>query len=185
MSRLTIHIYDDPVLRQVAQPVKKITDKTRQLAADMIETMYDARGVGLAANQVGILDRVVTVDTNWSEKRNAKPAPRNPLVLINPEILEESPDDESSSEGCLSLPEIEGDVWRSLRIRFRYMDLAGIAHEEEATGLKARCIQHEVDHLNGVLFIDRMAPEARLELAGQLARLREKVKATVGSSVPS
>lgn len=177
MSRLRIYLYDDPVLRQVAQPVKKITDKTRQLAADMIETMYDARGVGLAANQVGALERVITVDTDWSEKRNAKPAPRNPLVLINPEILEESAEDESSSEGCLSLPEIEGDVWRSLRIRFRYMDLDGNTHEEEATGLKARCIQHEVDHLNGVLFIDRMAPESRLELAGQLARLREKAKA--------
>ncbi|MCE5229876.1 peptide deformylase [bacterium] len=180
MSRLKIYIYDDPILRQVARPVEKITDKIRRLAADMIETMYDARGVGLAANQVGELVRVVTVDTAWSEKRNSKPAARNPLVLINPEILEESAEDESASEGCLSLPEIEGDVWRSLKIRFRYQDLDGNAHEEEATGLKARCIQHETDHLNGILFIDRMAPESRIELAGQLSRLREKFKATVG-----
>ncbi len=184
MPRLTIHIYDDPVLRQVAHR-QEDHRQTRQLAADMIETMYGSRGVGLAANQVGVLERVVTIDTDWSEKRNSKPAPRNPQVLINPEILEESAEDESASEGCLSLPEIEGDVWRSLRVRFRYLDLAGIAHEEEATGLKARCIQHEVDHLNGVLFIDRMAPEARLKLAGQLARLREKARAAVASGVPS
>jgi peptide deformylase len=180
MAKLKLRTYPDPVLIAKAAPHKTFGALDQKLFDDMIETMYDARGVGLAANQVGELVRVVTVDTEWSEKRNSKPAARNPLVLVNPEILDESADDESASEGCLSLTEIEGDVWRSLKIHFRYQDLDGTMHEEEAKGLKARCIQHEVDHLNGVLFIDRMAPENRIELAGQLARLREKFKATVG-----
>ncbi|MEN6626322.1 MAG: peptide deformylase [Candidatus Sumerlaeia bacterium] len=173
MSLLTIHIYDDPILRQVAQPIERVTERHRRLAADMAETMYESRGVGLAANQVGVLERIVVIDTEWSEKRNnGRGSARNPIPMINPEILEESADDEQVSEGCLSLPQIEGDVWRSLRVRVRYTDLDGVEREEEATGLKARCIQHEIDHLNGVLFIDRMAPEGRQALAGQLSKLR-------------
>lgn len=173
MSRLTIRIYDDPVLREVARPIEQITEQHRQLAADMTETMYESRGVGLAANQVGVAERMIVIDVEWSEKRNNGNAKaRNPMVMINPEILEESADDERESEGCLSLPQIEADVWRSVRVRFRYTDLNGKVHEEEATGLKARCLQHEVDHLNGILFIDRMAVNEREALAGQLAKLR-------------
>ena len=172
MAMLDIYIYDDPILRQTARPVEKITERHRQLAHDMAETMYATNGIGLAANQVGLLERLIVVDVEWSERRGNK-NPRNPIAMLNPEILEESDNDDMVSEGCLSLPEIEGNVWRPVHIRYRYMDLNGQTVEAEAEDMKARCIQHELDHLNGILFIDRMAAEERQKLAGKLARLRK------------
>ncbi len=174
MPKLPIRIYDDPVLREKARPIAAVENRHRELARDMIDTMYAARGIGLAANQVGSLERIIIVDVDWADREEDGISPvRQPEVLINPEVLEESADDDESSEGCLSLPGIDGDVWRSLHIRYRYTDLEGRVHEAEAEDLKARCILHEVDHLDGILFIDRMIEENRRKLAGRLALLRK------------
>lgn len=171
MAKLNLFYYDHPVLRETAQPIESITDRHRELARDMAETMYHHNGIGLAANQVGVTERIVVVDVDWPDQ--PKRQKRTPLVLINPEIIDESIEDEIYSEGCLSLPEINGDVWRAIRIRCRYQSLDGQIQEIEAEGLKARCILHEVDHLNGTLFIDRMDPDERQKIAGKLNQLRK------------
>jgi peptide deformylase len=173
MGRLEVRLYGDPVLHETARPITQITDEHKKLAADMAETMYESRGIGLAANQVGITERIIVVDVFWSEKRNKQPQGRNPIAMINPEILEEGIEDDVLAEGCLSLPEIEGDVWRPTEIKVRYQTLDGKIVERTATELEARCIQHEIDHVNGILFIDRMAADAREKLAGKLAKLRK------------
>lgn len=170
MSALKIRIYGDPVLRETAAPIEKVEERHRRLAQEMAELMYAARGIGLAANQVGVLERIIIVDVDWTDDN----AQRRPTVMINPEILEETVEDDVRSEGCLSIPDIEGDVWRPLGVRYRYTTLDRREVEEEARGLKARCIQHEIDHLNGVLFIDHMAADQREKLAGRLARLRQQ-----------
>ncbi len=144
--------FPDPRLKRKSVPVGEITDEIRQLAADMIEVMYDEPGVGLAAPQVGEAVRLVVVDTEWTEDG----AERNPKVLVNPEILER----EGSllwEEGCLSVPDFQAEVERAARVVVRYSDLDGNAQTEEATELLAVCFQHELDHLDGVLFIDRIS----------------------------
>lgn len=178
MSKLEIRIYGDPVLHEVARPIEQITPRHRELAVDMIETMYASNGIGLAANQIGVAERIVIVDTGWAGKNGKKAQPRNPLVMINPEVIQEGVQDDVYSEGCLSLPEIEGDVWRPVRIKVRYQTLEGETVEREAAELEARCMMHEIDHLNGILFIDRIAPDERERLAGRLAQLRKAQKTT-------
>jgi peptide deformylase len=144
-------ILPDPKLRLISEPVTKITDEIRRLADDMLETMYDAPGVGLAAIQIGVPRRVVTMDVSKSEGE------RQPLVLINPEIVWTSEEMRVYEEGCLSIPEYYEEVERPDRIRFRYMNLQGETVEQEAGELMATCVQHEIDHLNGVLFIDHIS----------------------------
>lgn len=176
MPTLPISYYGQSVLREQARPIEKISERHRQLARDMAETMYEARGIGLAANQVGVLERLIVVDVDWSDRKSKKEVqPRAPIAMINPELIEESVEDDVYCEGCLSIPEIDGDVWRPFKIRYRYTDLAGDRVEETAEGLKARCIQHEIDHLNGTLFIDHLTPETRGKLAGKLTALRQKL----------
>lgn len=173
MAKLEVRIYGDPVLHQKARPIETITAEHQKLAREMIETMYEYRGIGLAANQVGVTERLIIVDVTWSDRDGKKGQGRNPIAMVNPEVLEEGVQDDVLSEGCLSLPEIDGDVWRPTRIKFRYQTLEGKVIEREATDLEARCIMHEVDHLNGILFIDRMAPDEREKLAGKLSKLRK------------
>ncbi|KQP12107.1 peptide deformylase [Methylobacterium sp. Leaf93] len=144
-------ILPDARLRQVSTPVGTIDDEVRTLAADMLETMYDAPGVGLAAIQVGVTKRVVTIDT--SKEENA----RQPQVFIDPEIVWASEEKRVYDEGCLSIPEYYGEVERPDRVRVRFRDLSGETREIEADGLLATCIQHEIDHLDGVLFIDHLS----------------------------
>lgn len=144
-------ILPDARLRQVSTPVGTIDDEIRTLAADMLETMYDAPGVGLAAIQVGVTKRVVTIDTSKDE--NA----RQPQVFIDPEIVWASEEKRVYDEGCLSIPEYYGEVERPDRVRVRFRDLSGETREIEADGLLATCIQHEIDHLDGVLFIDHLS----------------------------
>jgi peptide deformylase len=144
-------ILPDPKLRLVSEPVAAVTDDIRRLAEDMLETMYDAPGVGLAAIQVGVAKRLVTMDVSKSETERA------PMVLINPEILWVSEEKRAYEEGCLSIPEYYEEVERPDRVRFRYMNLHGETIEQEAEGLMATCVQHEIDHLNGVLFIDYLS----------------------------
>jgi peptide deformylase len=144
--------FPDPRLKRKSAPVGEITDEIRALAQDMIEVMYDEPGIGLAAPQVGEAIRLVVMDTGWTEEG----AEKNPIVLVNPEIL--SRDGEITwTEGCLSVPDFQADVERAARVRVRYRDLDGREHEEDASELRAVCFQHELDHLDGVLFIDRIS----------------------------
>ena len=151
MSIRPLVIIPDSKLRLVSEPIKEITSEIRQLADDMLETMYDAPGVGLAAIQIGVPVRMVTMDVSKSEEE------RQPMVLINPEILWASEEKRVYEEGCLSIPEYYEEVERPDRVRFRYMNLQGETVEQDADGLLATCVQHEIDHLNGVLFIDYLS----------------------------
>ncbi len=151
MSIKPLVIIPDSKLRLISEPVKEITKDIRQLADDMLETMYDAPGVGLAAIQIGMPIRMVTMDVSKSEDE------RQPMVLINPEITWASEEKRVYEEGCLSIPEYYEEVERPDRVRFRYMNLKGETVEQEADGLLATCVQHEIDHLNGVLFIDYLS----------------------------
>jgi peptide deformylase len=144
-------ILPDSRLRLVSEPVGAITDEIRSLAQDMLDTMYDAPGVGLAAIQIGVAKRMVTMDVSTDENE------RQPLVLINPEILWASEEKRVYEEGCLSIPEYYEEVERPDRVRFRYTTLDGETLEQDADGLLATCVQHEIDHLNGVLFIDHLS----------------------------
>jgi peptide deformylase len=144
-------ILPDPRLRQTCEPVAAITDEIRDIARDMLDTMYDAPGVGLAAIQIGVAKRVITIDVSKGEDE------RRPLVLVNPEIVWASEERRVYEEGCLSIPEYYAEVERPDRVRFRYRTLDGEAVEQDADGLLATCVQHEIDHLNGVLFIDRLS----------------------------
>lgn len=151
MSIRPLVILPDPKLRLVSEPVKDITDEIRKLADDMLETMYDAPGVGLAAIQVGVPLRIVTMDVSKTEGE------REPMVLINPEIIWASEEKRVYEEGCLSIPEYYEEVERPDRVRFRYMNLEGEIIEQDAEDLMATCVQHEIDHLDGVLFIDHLS----------------------------
>jgi len=151
MSIRPLVILPDSKLRLVSEPIKDITDEIRRLADDMLDTMYDAPGVGLAAIQVGVPVRMVTMDVSKSDDE------RQPLVLINPEIIWSSEEKRTYEEGCLSIPEYYEEVERPDRVRFRYMNLEGEIIEQDAEGLMATCVQHEIDHLNGVLFIDYLS----------------------------
>lgn len=186
MSALTIRMYGDPVLREKAAPIDAVTAELRELAAEMAETMYEHDGIGLAGNQVGIARRIFVMDASEEyagSKRNGKrTAPEEPQyeVLLNPEIVEASDEDCEYSEGCLSIPGVEGKVFRPARIRVRWQDLDGAQHEEELDDLRARVFQHELDHLDGVLFVDRMAVPLRARLAGKLNALRQKTETAAG-----
>ena len=151
MALRDILILPDKRLRLRSNPVKLIDKEVRTLVDDMLETMYDAPGIGLAAIQVGVPKRVVTMDLA------KKDDPKNPQVFVNPEIVWSSEEKATYEEGCLSIPEFYGDVERPAQVKVKYLDLEGTQHEIEANGLLATCLQHEIDHLNGVLFIDHLS----------------------------
>jgi peptide deformylase len=159
---------DIAVLKQVSQPVAKVDDDLRALMDDMLETMYEAPGIGLAAIQVGVARRVIVMDISRGED-----APREPRYFVNPEILWTSEETAPYEEGCLSVPEIYDEVERPARVRLRYLNYQGETVEEEAEGLYAVCIQHEIDHLNGVLFIDHLS---RLKRARAVAKVRKAAR---------
>ena len=144
--------FPDPRLKRKSAPVTEVTPALRQLAADMIEVMYDEPGIGLAAPQVGEAVRLVVMDTEWS----GEGAEKSPRVMLNPEILSRE-GEITWNEGCLSVPDFNADVVRAARVRVRYQDLEGNTHEEDVSELRAVCFQHELDHLDGVLFIDRIS----------------------------
>jgi peptide deformylase len=155
MALREIIILPDKQLRLVSKPIEKVTTEIRKLADDMFETMYDAPGIGLAAIQVAQPFRLITMDlARKNEEGEITPQPR---VFINPEILSSSEETSVYEEGCLSIPEYYEEVERPARVRVRFTDLDGKVHEEDAEGLFATCIQHEIDHLNGVLFIDHIS----------------------------
>ena len=175
-----IVIYGDPVLRTKGKPVTEITDEVRQLAADMLDTMHEANGVGLAAQQVGVAVQLTVIDVRdaaasrpsrmWINGEEVEPNDRMPLCLVNPQV-EAGREMEVGAEGCLSFPDVTADIARAAHVRVCALDLDGRPLEFEAEGLLARAVQHEVDHLNGILFIDRMNSAARAALGGRLKRL--------------
>ena len=155
MALREIIVLPDKQLRLVSKPIEKITPEIRKLADDMFETMYDAPGIGLAAIQVAQPLRLITMDlARKNQEGEVTPQPR---VFINPEILASSEETSVYEEGCLSIPEYYEEVERPAKVRVRFTDLDGKVHEEDAEGLFATCIQHEIDHLNGVLFIDYLS----------------------------
>jgi len=182
--KLSIVQYGEPVLRAKGARVDKIDNRVCELAQDMIETMHAAHGIGLAAQQVGEPLQLTVLDVSQVEDRpstmklngeNVDPKSVMPIVLINPEITLGT-QTELGLEGCLSFPEITGDIERSISATVRAEDLNGNEIEIEATGLLARAIQHEVDHLNGILFIDRMNSAAKAALSSKLKRLQKQTK---------
>lgn len=157
-------ILPDSKLRLVSQPVERVTDEIRTLAADMLATMYEAPGIGLAAIQIGVPQRVVVIDLGKTEED------RNPVVMINPEIAWASEEKKVYEEGCLSIPEYYEEVERPERVKVRYGDLDGNIVETEAEGVMAVCTQHEIDHLNGVLFIDHLSRLKRERVTKKFAK---------------
>jgi peptide deformylase len=170
MSKLEIITVPDPVLKQVAQPVEKIDEAVLHQIDDMFETMYAAPGIGLAANQVGKLNRIFVMDVTYRDKE----APRQPIAMINPEIVWKSEDISVMEEGCLSIPGQYADVERPAVVRVRYLDQKGEFQEMEVSELASHCVQHELDHLDGVLFIDYLSRMKRTMLLRKLEKMRKQ-----------
>jgi len=179
MAILPIVEVPDPRLRQISSPVETVDDEVRALVADMFDTMYAAPGIGLAAIQVGVPKRILVIDLQEPadpEDPESKPV-RDPRVFINPEIVEHSDQDVPYTEGCLSVPDQYAEVDRPEQIRARWLDLDGKPHEEQIAGLLATCLQHEMDHLEGVLFIDHLSRLKREMILKKLAKQRKELKA--------
>lgn len=171
MAIREIIVLPDKQLRLVSKPIEKVTPEIRKLADDMFETMYDAPGIGLAAIQIAEPLRLITMDLAKKEEG------AQPRAFINPEILSASDELSVYEEGCLSIPEYYEEVERPAKVRVRFMDLDGKMHEEDAEGLYATCIQHEIDHLNGKLFVDYLSKLKRdrvLKKFTKIAKLAEK-----------
>lgn len=168
MSLLTILTAPDPRLTKVALPVDSVTDEVRRLMSDMLETMYANEGAGLAANQVGILKRVIVIDQNAGDSD----LPPIPLKMANPEILWHSEDTLKQWEACLSVPYQSGEVKRAARVRLRYLDENNKSCEIDCDGFMAKCIQHEIDHLNGILYIDHLSFLKRSIIFKKLEKLK-------------
>jgi peptide deformylase len=168
MTIRPILIIPDAKLRKTADPVEMIDDQIRALSADMLETMYDAPGIGLAATQLGIMKRLFVMDCAPQDE-----SPR-PMTFVNPEILWRSEDLETSEEGCLSIPEVYEDVTRHERLRLRWLGLDGETLEDDFGGREAVCIQHEVDHLDGKLFIDYLGPVKRRMIVARMKKLKKE-----------
>ena len=163
MAKREILHFPDPRLRNVARPVEEVDDEIRQLVDDMFETMYDAPGIGLAAIQINVAKRVIVVDVSEDKSE--------PLCLINPEILEKE-GEETMDEGCLSVPGVYEKVQRAERVRVRALDRDGKSFEMEVDGLLAVCIQHEIDHLDGKLFVDYLSNLKRQRIRKKLEKQR-------------
>ena len=168
MSLLSILRYPDPRLHTVAKPVAVVDARVRQLVDDMLHTMYDANGIGLAATQVNVHERLVVIDV--SEERDQA------MVLINPEILWASPETQKGDEGCLSVPDIYDGVERSLAVKVRAQDAAGTVREIDAEGMLAVCIQHELDHLQGKVFVQYLSPLKRNRIKAKLEKALKMAK---------
>ncbi|MGE8493340.1 MULTISPECIES: peptide deformylase [Comamonas] len=166
MSILPILCYPDPRLHKVAKPVAVVDDRIRTLVQDMLATMYDASGIGLAATQIDVHERVVVIDV--SEERN------EPMAIINPEILWASDEKQVGDEGCLSVPGIYDGVERSVAVKIRALDENGNSREIDAEGLLAICIQHEMDHLLGKVFVEYLSPLKRNRIKSKLVKQQKR-----------
>lgn len=165
-----ILIHPDPRLKKVSASVDDLTDARRALADDMLETMYDAPGIGLAAPQVGVLERLIVLDCAKDEGQ-----PPRPLVMFNPEVVAASDETRVYEEGCLSIPEQYADVTRPSEVTVRWMDRDGAEQEESFAGLWATCVQHEIDHLDGKLFIDYLGTLKRQMITRKMVKLKREL----------
>lgn len=156
MAKLKIFQFPDKVLLEKAKPIDRVEKTYHKLADDMFETMYSAPGIGLAANQVGVLERIVVIDVDYENKEDGEIENRKPIILINPKIIHREGSIELC-EGCLSVPEYQAEVKRAEKIKVEYQDVDGARKTLSAEGLLAVCVQHELDHLDGKLFIDRLS----------------------------
>ncbi len=170
MSIRNILIHPDPRLKKLADAVPDLSDELRLLADDMLETMYDAPGIGLAAPQIGINKRLIVMDCVREEDDTP-----NPMVMFNPEIIGASDDLNTYNEGCLSIPEQFGDVTRPKEVAVRWLDVNGNVQEAEFDGLWATCVQHEIDHLEGKLFIDYLKPLRRQMITRKMQKLKREL----------
>ncbi len=168
-----ILIEPDPILRKKCEPIEKVNDDIRNLMKDMLQTMYDAPGIGLAAVQIGVLKRLVVIDISKEEKK------RDPLFLINPEILSKSENTSVYEEGCLSLPGQFAEIERPAKCLLKYVDLNGKEKKLKADGLLSTCIQHEVDHLNGILFIDYLSKLKKDMIIKKLVKHKKEIERVV------
>jgi peptide deformylase len=168
MALREILVLPDKRLRKASEPVKKIDSGIRKLVEDMFDTMYDAPGIGLAAVQIGTMKCVVTLDLARKEE------PKNPQVFINPEIVWSSDERSIYEEGCLSIPETYSEVERPAKVKVRYLDLEGMPHEVNAEGLLSTCLQHEIDHLDGILFIDHLSRLKRDRIIKKFAKAAKR-----------
>lgn len=173
MSLLDIRVYGDPILRKVTEVVAEVTPELRRLAEDMFETMHAAKGIGLAAPQVGRLERLTVVDVDDQQ-----------FVLFNPEIIEADSKKIKGEEGCLSIPEIYGDVERAARVVVRAMDIDGKVFEVEGRDLLSRCLQHEIDHLHGKLFWDYLSAWKKRGAFDKWAKEKEKYPGNIRRLTP-
>ena len=164
MALLKIHVLGSPILRQQTKPVAELTDDVQRLIDDMIETMYAARGIGLAAPQVGRTERIAVIDVEGDK----------PFAIINPQIVRNDADLAKGEEGCLSIPDVYGDVARPEKVTVRALGRDGKEFELEAEGLLARCLQHEIDHLDGRLFLDHMSVLRRKAAMAKWATIKGK-----------
>lgn len=191
-----IVLVPDPVLKAEASSVGQVDDDLRRQMDKMAATMYDAPGIGLAANQVGILNRVLVMDVpegSWeyageeegvllvqsvyrsgAQDENSPDRTRNPLIMANPEVIHESEKRSVFEEGCLSIPQQHAEVVRPASVRVRYLDYDGAAQEQEFEGLAAHCVQHEIDHLNGVLFVDYLSSLKRNMMIKKVGKLKKQ-----------
>jgi peptide deformylase len=168
MALLPILTAPDPRLKKKSLPVEAVDDGVRQLMDDMLETMYDAPGIGLAAPQIGVLKRVIVLDIEREDTKTG------PLFMANPEIIDASDEDVSYEEGCLSVPEHYSDVVRPAKVTVRYLDRDNKVQELAAEGLLATCLQHEIDHLDGILFIDHISALKRNMILRKLLKARKE-----------
>ena len=170
MAKLKVYEYPHPVLKQKAEKVAKVDDKIRSFLDDMLETMYEAAGVGLAAPQVGVSKRIVVIDVAHPDEGEE----RNPIYLVNPEIIWHSDEESCQYEGCLSVPDQSAEVSRYKQVRVQYLDYNGKEAEIMAEGLLAIALQHEIDHLDGILYIDRISRLKRQMLLKKLQKMRQE-----------
>lgn len=171
MAVLPLIIAPDPLLKQQSAPVEVVDDAVRQLIGDMLDTMYHSGGIGLAAVQVGVLQKVIVIDVSW---RDEDAASRKALKLVNAEILWDSEDEVPYNEGCLSFPDQFSEVIRPKAVKIGYLDEQGERRELEAEGLLATCIQHEVDHTNGITFVDHISRLKRDMIHGKLLKAKKQ-----------
>ncbi len=167
MSKLKIYTVPAPVLKEKAQPVARIDDTIRKQMDDMLETMYAAPGIGLAANQVGLLNRVLVMDLEYREEDGAA----NPIFMANPEIIWHSEELSCMEEGCLSIPEQFAEVKRPAQVKVKYIDRDNKEQELDASGLLSHCVQHEIDHLDGIRFIDHISSLKRNMMVRRVKKL--------------
>lgn len=178
MAVLPLVIAPDERLGRASEKIREVTPEIKKLAADMLETMYANQGIGLAAVQVGVHKRMIVVDTDWPSPRydgepDADKRERKPLIMLNPEIIAASEESQLFNEGCLSFPDQYSEVERPAETIVRYMDLSGKMHELRTRGLQAVCIQHEIDHINGIVFVDHISKLKREMILKKLTKQKK------------